>query len=75
MMKGVLSLDTLETLIAVCSVGLGIFVIPGDTPETIAVIMVDELAIGIINHGTTVMPVLPVSVVQRATCGVWRAAG
>lgn len=60
-MKGALSLDKLEALTAVCSVGLDMFAIPGDTPaETIAAIIADELAIGIINDKTTAVRVIPV---------------
>ena len=58
--KGALSMDKLEALTAVCSVGLDMFAIPGDTPaETIAAIIADELAIGIINHKTTAVRVIP----------------
>ena len=60
-MEGALSLDKLEALTAVCSVGLDMFAIPGDTPEeTIAAIIADELAIGIINDKTTAVRVIPV---------------
>ena len=60
-LKGALSLlDKLEALTAVCSVGLDMFAIPGDTPaETIAAIIADELAIGIINDKTTAVRVIP----------------
>jgi len=58
---GALSLDKLEALTAVCSVGLDMFAIPGDTPaETINAIIADELAIGIINNKTTAVRVIPV---------------
>jgi uncharacterized protein len=58
--RGALSLDKLEALTAVCSVGLDMFAIPGDTPEeTIAAIIADELAIGIINDKTTAVRVIP----------------
>jgi uncharacterized protein len=57
---GALSLDKLEALTAVCSVGLDMFAIPGDTPvETISAIIADELAIGIINDKTTAVRVIP----------------
>jgi len=60
-MQGALSLDKLEALTAVCSVGLDMFAIPGDTPEeTIAAIIADELAIGIINDKTTAVRIIPV---------------
>jgi uncharacterized protein (UPF0210 family) len=59
--RGSLSLDKLEGLSAVCSVGLDMFAIPGDTPEeTINAIIADELAIGIINNKTTAVRVIPV---------------
>lgn len=59
--KGALSLDKLEALTAVCSVGLDMFAIPGDVPEeTINAIIADELAIGIINNKTTAVRVIPV---------------
>ncbi|MBI4978474.1 MAG: PFL family protein [Spirochaetes bacterium] len=58
--KGALSLDKLESLTAVCSVGLDMFAIPGDTPvETINAIIADELAIGVINNKTTAVRVIP----------------
>ncbi len=58
--KGALGLDKLEALTAVCSVGLDMFAIPGDTPpETINAIIADELAIGIINNKTTGVRVVP----------------
>jgi uncharacterized protein (UPF0210 family) len=59
--KGALSLDKLEALTAVCSVGLDMFAIPGDTPEeTINAIIADELVIGIVNNKTTGVRVIPV---------------
>jgi uncharacterized protein len=59
--KGALSLDKLESLTAVCSVGLDMFAIPGDTSsETINAIIGDELAIGIINNKTTAVRILPI---------------
>jgi uncharacterized protein (UPF0210 family) len=59
--KGALSLDKLEALTAVCSVGLDMFAVPGDTPEeTINAIIADELAIGIINNKTTAVRIIPV---------------
>ena len=58
--SGALSLDKLEALTAVCSVGLDMFAIPGDTPaDTICAIIADELAIGIINDKTTAVRVIP----------------
>ncbi len=59
--KGALSLEKLEALTSVCSVGLDMFAIPGDTPEeTINALIADELAIGIINNKTTAVRVIPV---------------
>ena len=59
--KGALSLDKLESLTSVCSVGLDMVAIPGDTPEeTINAIIADELAIGIINNKTTGVRIIPV---------------
>lgn len=59
--QGALGLDKLEALTAVCSVGLDMFAVPGDTPEeTINAIIGDELAIGIINNKTTGVRIIPV---------------
>lgn len=59
--EGALSLDKLEAMTAVCSVGLDMFAVPGDTPaETISALIADELAIGIINNKTTAVRVIPV---------------
>ncbi len=59
--NGLLSLDKLEALTSVCSVGLDMFAIPGDTPaSTINAIIADELAIGVINNKTTAVRVIPV---------------
>ncbi len=58
---GTLSLDKLEALTAVCSVGLDMFAVPGDTPaETIAAIIADELAIGVVAGKTTGVRILPI---------------
>lgn len=47
-------LETREAMTGVCSVGLDMIAIPGDTPpETIAAIIADEMAIGVINNKTT----------------------
>ena len=59
--KGALDLNKLEALTSVCSVGLDMFAIPGDTPaETINAIIADELAIGVVNNKTTAVRVIPV---------------
>ena len=55
-----LSLEKLEAMTCVCSVGLDMIAIPGDTPvETIAGIIADEMAIGVINNKTTAVRVIP----------------
>ncbi|NPV73397.1 MAG: PFL family protein [Pelotomaculum sp.] len=57
---GSLTLDKLEALTCVCSVGLDMIAVPGDTPpETIAAIIADEAAIGIINKKTTAVRLIP----------------
>lgn len=57
---GALTLEKLEAMTAVCSVGLDMIAIPGDTPvETIAAIIADEAAIGVFNHKTTAVRVIP----------------
>lgn len=57
---GALSLEKLEAMTAVCSVGLDMIVIPGDTPsEVIAAIIADEAAIGMVNSKTTAVRVIP----------------
>lgn len=59
--KGVLSIDKLEAMTCVCSVGLDMIAIPGDTPaETISAIIADEAAIGMINNKTTAVRIIPV---------------
>jgi len=59
--KGAISLDKLEAMTCVSSVGLDMIAIPGDTPnETISAIIADEAAIGIINNKTTSVRIIPV---------------
>ena len=59
--KGLLRIEKLEAMTAVCSVGLDMIAIPGDTPaETISAIIADEAAIGVINNKTTAVRVIPV---------------
>ena len=56
-----LPLEKLEAMTAVCSVGLDMVAIPGDVdPDTLAAIMADEMAIGMINHKTTAARIIPV---------------
>jgi uncharacterized protein (UPF0210 family) len=58
---GALSLDKLEAMSAVCSVGLDMVAVPGDTPaETISAIIADEIAIGVVNNKTTAVRIIPV---------------
>jgi uncharacterized protein len=58
--SGALSLEKLEAMTSVCSVGLDMIAVPGDTPvETIAGIIADEAAIGVINAKTTAVRLLP----------------
>ncbi|MFZ3060322.1 MAG: PFL family protein [Candidatus Methanoperedens sp.] len=58
---GALSIEKLEALTAVCSVGLDMVAIPGDTPaETISAIIADELSIGVVNGKTTGVRLIPV---------------
>jgi uncharacterized protein (UPF0210 family) len=58
---GSLTLDKLESLTSICSVGLDMFGVPGDTPvSTIAAIIADEMAIGVINNKTTAVRILPI---------------
>jgi uncharacterized protein (UPF0210 family) len=58
--KGVLTIEKLESMTAVCSVGLDMIVIPGDTPaEIISAIIADEAAIGMVNNKTTAVRVIP----------------
>jgi len=59
--SGSLSLEKLEAMTAVCSVGLDMVAIPGDvSAETIAAIAADELAIGVVNKKTTAVRLIPV---------------
>ncbi len=58
--SGDLSIEKLEAMTAVCSVGLDMIVIPGDTTaETISAIIADEAAIGMVNSKTTAVRVIP----------------
>ncbi len=57
---GVLRLEKLEAMTAVCSVGLDMIVVPGDiTPSTISAIIADEAAIGMVNNKTTAVRLIP----------------
>ncbi len=58
--QGRISLDKLEAMTCVCSVGLDMIAIPGDTPATtIAAMIADEAAIGMINNKTTAVRIIP----------------
>ncbi len=58
--SGVLTLEKLEAMTAVCSVGLDMIAIPGDTPdEVISAIIADEAAIGMVNSKTTAVRIIP----------------
>ncbi|MCA9520227.1 MAG: PFL family protein [Myxococcales bacterium] len=58
---GALSIEKLEAMTAVCSVGIDMVAIPGDTSaETIAAIIADEVAIGMVNNKTTAVRIIPV---------------
>ena len=58
--SGALCLEKLEAMTCVCSVGLDMIAIPGDTPvEAIAGIIADEMAIGVINNKTTAVRIIP----------------
>ena len=57
---GVLTLDKLEAMTCVCSVGLDMIAVPGDTPaSTISAIIADEAAIGMVNSKTTAVRIIP----------------
>ena len=58
---GALTLEKLEAWTSVCSVGLDMVAVPGDTSaETLAAIISDEMAIGVMNHKTTAVRIIPV---------------
>jgi uncharacterized protein (UPF0210 family) len=58
--EGALSLEKLEAMTCVCSVGLDMITVPGDTSaETIAAIIADEAAIGVVNQKTTAVRIIP----------------
>ena len=57
---GALSIEKLEAMTAVCSVGLDMIVVPGDTPDdTLSAIIADEAAIGMVNFKTTAVRLIP----------------
>ena len=57
---GALSIEKLEAMTAVCSVGLDMIVVPGDvTAATISALIADEISIGVVNTKTTAVRVIP----------------
>ncbi|HBG78639.1 MAG TPA: hypothetical protein DDW84_07350 [Phycisphaerales bacterium] len=59
--RGSLNLEKLEALTSVCSVGMDMFAVPGNTPaDVLSAIIADELAIGVSNNKTTSVRVIPV---------------
>jgi hypothetical protein len=59
--QGALTLEKLEALTSVCSVGMDMFAVPGSTPpDVLSALIADELSIGIINNKTTSVRVIPV---------------
>lgn len=68
-MCGALSIEKLEAMTCVCSVGLDMIAIPGDTPaSTISAIIADEAAIGVVNHKTTAVGLFPFRAKKKG-CG------
>ncbi|QSX08385.1 PFL family protein [Alkalibacter rhizosphaerae] len=71
--NGSITFDKLEAMTSVCSVGLDMIAVPGDTPaSTISAIIADEAAIGVINNKTTAVRLIPVygkSVGEMASFG------
>ena len=83
---GALSLVKLEAMTAVCSVGLDMIAIPGDTPaEVISAIIADEAAIGMVNSKTTAVRLIPAIGKRQARSSIladfwgrpllWRSTG
>jgi hypothetical protein len=59
--RGYLSVEKLEAMTSVCSVGLDMVALPGDTSaETLAAVIADEMAIGVVNRKTTAARLIPV---------------
>ncbi|NLK38945.1 MAG: PFL family protein [Clostridiales bacterium] len=58
--RGTLTIEKLEAMTAVCSVGLDMIVVPGDTPDAvISALIADEISIGVVNNKTTAVRVIP----------------
>ena len=71
---GHLSLEKLEAMTAVCSVGLDMVALPGDTSaDTLSAIIADEMAIGVINKKTTATRLIPVQARKRASTPISEA--
>jgi uncharacterized protein (UPF0210 family) len=73
---GALTLEKLEAMTCVCSVGLDMIAVPGDTPaQSIAGILADEAAIGMVNNKTTAVRIIPRPANRRGTAlssgGFW----
>jgi uncharacterized protein (UPF0210 family) len=67
--RGILTIEKLEAMTAICSVGLDMLAVPGDTSvDTLAGIIADEMAIGVMNHKTTAVRIIPV---PGAVAGEW----
>src|SRR5262249_36009454 len=70
---GALSIEKLEAMTAVCSVGLDMIAIPGSTSaETVSAIIADEISIGVVNNKATAVRIIPVpgkEVGDRVTYG------
>ena len=65
--SGHINLEKLEAMTAICSVGLDMIAIPADTPDTtIAAMIADEAAIGVINQKTTAVRII--LMVRKVTC-------
>ena len=75
--EGILKLEKLEAMTAVCSVGLDMIVIPGETPaDVISGIIADEAAIGMVNSKTTAVRLIPRHWPESGRDpGLWRTAG
>lgn len=70
--KRYLTFDKLEAMTSVCSVGLDMIAIPGDTPvDTIAGMIADEMAIGMINKKTTAVRIIPAIGKKAGDCVSW----
>jgi uncharacterized protein (UPF0210 family) len=70
--EGALSIEKLEAMTCVCSVGLDMLAVPGDTPAaTLSAILADEAAIGMVNGKTTALRIIPVHGMQVGDVVDW----